>query len=37
MNLNKVHLNLGGGNILQLANRTHTQMMSYIITTPDKK
>lgn len=37
MNLNRVHLNLGGGSILQIANRTHTQMMSYIITTPDKK
>jgi len=37
MNLNKVHLNLGGGSILQIANRTHTQMMSYIITTPDGK
>lgn len=37
MNLNKVHLNLGGGSILQIANRTHTQMMSYIITTPDAK
>lgn len=37
MNLNRVHLNLGGGSILQIANRTHTQMMSYIITTPDGK
>lgn len=37
MNLNKVYLNLGGGSILQIANRTHTQMMSYIITTPDGK
>lgn len=33
--MNKVHLDLGGGSLLQVANRTHTQMMSYIITAPD--
>ncbi len=34
---NKVHLGLGGGSLLQVANRTHTQMMSYLIKTPDGK
>ena len=33
--MNKVYLDLGGGSLLQVANRTHTQMMSYIITAPD--
>ena len=28
-------LDLGGGSLLQIANRTHTQMMSYIIDCPD--
>lgn len=35
MKLNKVQLGLGGGSLLQSANRTHTQMMSYLINTPD--
>ena len=34
---NKVHLGFGGGSMLQVANRTHTQMMSYLIKTPDGK
>ncbi len=35
--LNRVHLGLGGGSMLQVANRSHTQMMSYLIKTPDGK
>ena len=34
---NKVYIDLGGGSLLQSANRTHTQMMSYLIKTPDGK
>ncbi len=34
MKLNKVDLGLGGGSLLQIANRTLTQSMSYIIDTP---
>lgn len=32
--LNKAELGLGGGSLLQVANRSLTQMMSYIIDTP---
>lgn len=35
MKLNKVYLGLGGGSLLQVANRSLTQMMSYIIDTPE--
>ncbi len=35
MKLNEYNLNLGGGSLLQVANRTLTQMMSYIIETPE--
>jgi beta-lactamase superfamily II metal-dependent hydrolase len=35
MNLNEYNLDLGGGSLLQVANRTLTQMMSYIIETPE--
>lgn len=35
MKLNKVDLGLGGGSLLQVANRSLTQMMSYIIDTPE--
>ena len=37
MKLNKVKLNLGGGSLLQVANRSRTQMMSYIIDSSDGK
>lgn len=37
MQLNKLYLGLGGGNMLQLANRSHSQMMSYLIETPEGK
>ena len=37
MKLNKVKLSLGGGSLLQVANRSLTQMMSYIIDTSDGK
>lgn len=37
MKLTKVNLKLGGGNLLQVANRSLTQMMSYIIDTSDGK
>ena len=37
MKLNKVELGLGGGSLLQVANRSRTQMMSYLIETPDGK
>lgn len=35
MQMNTVHLGLGGGSVLQLANREHPQTMSYILETPD--
>ncbi|MBQ8230985.1 MAG: MBL fold metallo-hydrolase [Lachnospiraceae bacterium] len=35
MKLNRADLGLGGGSLLQVANRSLTQMMSYIIDTPD--
>ena len=35
--MNKLHLNLGGGKIYQIANRTKIQMMSYIIITENNK
>lgn len=35
MKLNKVNLGFGGGSLLQVANRSLTQMMSYIIDTPE--
>ena len=37
MQLNTVFVGLGGGSVLQLANREHPQTMSYIIDTPDGK
>ncbi len=37
MQLNTVYVGLGGGSVLQLANREHPQTMSYIIDTPDGK
>ena len=37
MTLNKVKLDLGGGTLLQIANRSLTQMMSYIVDTEDGK
>ena len=35
--LNKAELGLGGGSLLQVANRSLTQMMSYIIDTPHEE
>lgn len=35
--MNKVNVGLGGGNLLQIANRSDTQMMSYLIKTPENK
>lgn len=35
MNLLEYNLGLGGGSLLQIANRSHVQMMSYIIDCPD--
>lgn len=35
--LNKANLRLGGGTLLQVANRSHIQMMSYVITTPENE
>ena len=35
MNLTTVDVGLGGGSCLQVANRSHIQMMSYLIKTPD--
>lgn len=35
--MNEVHLNLGGGSILQAANRSVSQMMSYLIETASGK
>ena len=35
MKINEYKLNLGGGSLLQVANRTLTQMMAYIIDTPE--
>ena len=35
MELHRVNAGLGGGSLLQIANRTKTQMMSYLIDTPD--
>lgn len=37
MQTNTVYLGLGGGSLLQLANREHPQTMSYILDTPDGK
>jgi len=37
MQRNTVYAGLGGGSVLQLANREHQQTMSYIIDTPDGK
>ena len=37
MNMNLLNVNLGGGFILQYANRFKYQMMGYLIETPDKK
>lgn len=37
MQRNTVYVGLGGGSVLQLANREHSQIMSYIIDTPDGK
>ncbi len=37
MQQNTVYVGLGGGSVLQLANREHPQTMSYIIDTPDGK
>jgi beta-lactamase superfamily II metal-dependent hydrolase len=37
MHCNTVYVGLGGGSVLQLANREHQQTMSYIIDTPDGK
>lgn len=35
MELHEINVGLGGGSLLQIANRTTTQMMSYLIDTPD--
>lgn len=35
MKLTELHVGLGGGRLLQVANRSRTQMMSYVIDTPD--
>lgn len=35
MPINQAHLNLGGGRLYQFANKSSTQMMSYLIETPD--
>ncbi len=35
MKLNKLEVDLGGGSLLQIANRSHVQMMSYLIETPN--
>ncbi len=35
--LNKVEANLGGGRLWQFANRSHVQMMSYFLETPEGK
>jgi len=37
MNLNQLDVNLGGGSLLQVANRSASQMMSYIIETPERQ
>lgn len=37
MQLNLLEVGLGGGFVLQIANRDHGQMMSYLIETPDQK
>ncbi len=37
LKLNHADLGLGGGSLLQVANGSHTQMMSYLIDTPDGK
>ncbi len=34
-NVLQYHLDLGGGSLLQIANRSRTQMMSYIIDCPE--
>jgi len=35
MKQNNVNLGLGGGHLIQVANRSLTQMMSYVIDTPE--
>ena len=35
--LHQINFGLGGGSLLQLANRCHTQMMAYRIITPTGK
>ena len=35
MGMKEVTIGLGGGSMLQIANRTLTQMMSYLIDTPE--
>lgn len=35
MKLQTISLGLGGGSVLQIANRSHTQMMAYLVTCPD--
>ena len=37
MKLNEIDVGFGGGSLLQVANRSHVQMMSYVIETPDGK
>ena len=37
MNMNLLDVNLGGGYVLQYANRYKYQMMGYLVETPDKK
>ena len=37
MRMNEVDINLGGGSLLQVANRSPVQMMSYFIETPEGK
>lgn len=35
ISMKKVNLNLGGGSLLQLENRSHSQMMSYVLQAPE--
>lgn len=35
MSVNHVYLNLGGGRLYQFSNKSHVQMMSYLIESPD--
>lgn len=37
MDLNKLNVDFGGGSLLQIANRSPVQMMSYLCETPDGK